>query len=147
MRPPSGAAATLGAVAGSEAGSSARRALSTNEASRPVARYSQGVAAAGLVFTAGQGAHDPATNELPEGIEAQTRRTLENVDAILRAGGASLASALKITVYLADRRDYAAMNAVYDEYMPDAPGVRTTVQAGLGKGMLVEIDAIALAKT
>lgn len=123
----------------------ARRALSTDQASSPVARYSQGIAAAGLVFTAGQGAHDPVTNELPDGIEAQTQRTLDNVEAILRAGGASLASALKITVYLADRQDYAAMNAAYNEYMPDAPGVRTTVQAGLGRGMLVEIDAIALA--
>ena len=123
-----------------------RRALSTAGASKPVARYSQGIAAGGLVFSAGQGAHDPVTGELPEGIEAQTRRTLENVDAILRSGGASLASALKITVYLAERRDYAAMNTVYDTYMPDAPAVRTTVQAGLGQGMLVEIDAIALAE-
>lgn len=103
------------------------------------------MAAAGLVFTAGQGAHDPDTGALPEGIEAQTTRTLENVDAILRAGGASLASALKVTVYLADRQDYAAMNAVYDQHMPAAPAVRTTVQAGLGTGMLIEIDAIALA--
>jgi reactive intermediate/imine deaminase len=123
-----------------------RRALSTNDASRPAARYSQGIAAAGLVFTAGQGAHDPVTNALPEGIEAQTRCTLENVDAILRAGGASLASSLKLTVYLAEREDYAAMNAAYDTYMPDAPAVRTTVQAGLGQGMLIEIDAIALAE-
>ena len=68
------------------------------------------------------------------------------MDAILRAGGASLASALKITIFLADRQDYAAMNAAYDTYMPDTPAVRTTVQAGLGKGMLVEIDAIALAE-
>jgi 2-iminobutanoate/2-iminopropanoate deaminase len=122
-----------------------RRALSTTSAPGPVARYSQGISAAGFVFTAGQGAHDPVTGELPEGIEAQTRSTLANVEAILRAGGSSLASALKITVYLADRQDYAAMNATYDEYMPDEPPVRTTVQAGLGRGMLVEIDAIALA--
>ena len=133
-------------MAGANADPRARRGLSTKDASKPVARYSQGIAAAGLVFTAGQGAHDPVTNVLPDGIEAQTRRTLENVDAILRAGGASLASALKITIYLADRQDYAAMNAVYDTYMPAAPAVRTTVQAGLGKGMLVEIDAIALAE-
>jgi 2-iminobutanoate/2-iminopropanoate deaminase len=123
----------------------ARRALATDDASKPVARYSQGIAAAGLVFTAGQGAHDPDTGALPDGIEAQTTRTLENIDAILRAGGASLASALKITVYLADRKDYAAMNAAYNEYMPAVPAVRTTVQAGLGRGMLIEIDAIALA--
>ena len=135
-------------MAGEDADPRTRRKLSTKDASEPVARYSQGIAAAGFVFTAGQGAHDPVTNELPNGIEAQTRRTLENVDAILRAGGASLASALKITVYLADRQDYAAMNAVYDTYMPDAPApaVRTTVQAGLGTGMLVEIDAIAIAE-
>ena len=80
----------------------------------------------------------------PEFVEAIIVK--ENVDAILRAGGASLASALKITVFLADRQDYAAMNAVYDTYMPDSPAVRTTVQAGLGRGMLVEIDAIALAE-
>lgn len=132
-------------MAGAEADSTGRRALSTGAASPPVARYSQGIAAAGLVFTAGQGAHDPVTGELPDGIEAQTKRTLENVDAILRAGGASLASALKLTVYLADRADYAAMNAAYDDCMPDVPAVRTTVQAGLGRGMLIEIDAIALA--
>lgn len=123
----------------------ARRAVSTDRAPQPVARYSQGIAAAGLVFTAGQGAHDPVTGALPDGIEAQTRRTLENVDAILRAGGASLASALKLTVYLADREDYAAMNVAFDDCMPEVPAVRTTVQAGLGRGMLVEIDAIALA--
>ncbi|MHB1244122.1 MAG: RidA family protein [Gaiellaceae bacterium] len=132
-------------MAGAEADSTGRRALSTADASPPVARYSQGIAAAGLVFTAGQGAHDPVTGELPDGIAAQTRRTLENVDAILRTGGASLASALKLTVYLADRADYAAMNAAYDDCMPDVPAVRTTVQAGLGRGMLIEIDAIALA--
>lgn len=123
----------------------AREQITTDGASRPVAKYSQGIAAAGLVFTAGQGAHDPVTGELPDGIEAQTRATLANVDAILRAGGSSLANALKLQVYLADRADYQAMNAVYDELMPDPPPVRTTVQAGLGKGMLVEIDAIALA--
>lgn len=122
-----------------------REQITTGEASRPVAKYSQGIAAAGLVFTAGQGAHDPVTGKLPEGIEAQTRRTLENVDAILQAGGASLATALKVQVFIADRADYAAMNGVYDEYMSDPPPVRTTVQAGLGKGMLVEIDVIALA--
>lgn len=123
----------------------ARRALSTEHASQPVARYSQGISAAGLVFTAGQGAHDPETGALPDGIEAQTTRTLENVDAILRAGGASLATAVKITVYLADRQDYAAMNEAYGRHMPATPAARTTVQAGLGRGMLIEIDAIALA--
>ena len=124
-----------------------RTAYSTPDASKPAAAYSQGVRAAGLVFTAGQGGHHPETGELPEGIEAQTRQALENVQAILRAGSSSLASALKVTIFIADRADYAAMNAVYAEYMPGDPGVRTTVQAGLGKGMLVEIDVIALAES
>ena len=122
-----------------------RIAFSTPAASKPAAAYSVGVRAAGLVFTAGQGGHHPETGELADGIEAQTRQALENVDAILRAGNSSLASALKVSVFIADRADYAAMNAVYAEYMPDDPAVRTTVQAGLGKGMLVEIDAIGLA--
>ena len=128
------------------ASDSTRTAYSTPEASKPAAAYSQGMRAAGLVFTAGQGGHDPETGELPDGIEAQTRRALDNVEAILRAGNSSLADALKVSVFLADRADYAAMNAVYAEYMPEDPGVRTTVQAGLGKGMLVEIDVIALAR-
>ena len=124
-----------------------RQAFTTAAAPAPVAAYSTGMVGAGLVFTAGQGGFDPATGALAEGIEAQTRQTLENVQAILRAGGSSLASALKVSVFIADRADYAAMNAVYREYMPDDPPVRTTVQAGLGKGMLVEIDVIAVAES
>jgi 2-iminobutanoate/2-iminopropanoate deaminase len=123
-----------------------RRAYSTNKAPKPVAAYSVGMEAAGLVFTAGQGGHDPETGELPDGIAAQTRQALENVDAILRAANSSLASAVKVSIFLADRADYAAMNEVYREYMPDDPPVRTTVQAGLGVRMLVEIDAIAVAE-
>ncbi len=132
-------------MSGAGADGDGRRRLSTAAAPPPVARYSQGIAAGGLVFTAGQGAHDPTTGELPDGIEEQTRRTLENVEAILREGGATLATAVKLTVYLADRQDYAAMNAAFDELMPHLPPVRTTVQAGLGPGMLVEIGAIAVA--
>jgi 2-iminobutanoate/2-iminopropanoate deaminase len=121
-----------------------RKAFSTTGAPKPVAAYSVGMEAAGLVFTAGQGGHHPKTGELPDGIAAQTRQALENVEAILRAGNSSLASAVKISIFLADRADYAAMNEAYREYMPDDPPVRTTVQAGLGGGMLVEIDAIAV---
>ena len=124
-----------------------RQAFTTAAAPAQVAAYSTGMVGAGLVFTAGQGGHHPETGELPEGIEAQTRQALENVQAILRAGSSSLASALKVTIFIADRADYAAMNAVYREYMPDDPPVRTTVQAGLGKGMLVEIDVIAVAES
>ena len=124
-----------------------RRAFTTDEASPPVAAYSQGIAGAGLVFTAGQGGHDPVTGELPEGIDAQTRRALQNVEAILRVGGSSFASALKISVFIADRADYAAMNAVYaGEFLPGERPERTCVGVtALAKGALVEIDCIAWA--
>jgi 2-iminobutanoate/2-iminopropanoate deaminase len=121
-----------------------RERITSDAAPGPAARYSQGIAAAGFVFTAGQGAHDPVTGELPDGIEAQTRATLANVEAILRAGGSSLADAVKAQVFLADRADYHGLNAVWDELMPEPPPVRTTVVAGLGAGMLVEIDVVAV---
>ena len=121
------------------------RVITTEEAPSPVARYSQGILGAGLLFTAGQGGFDPDTGELIQGIGEQTRRTLENIDAVLRAGGSSFASALKVTIFLQDLGDFEAMNEVYSQYVSDSPLCRTTVQAVLGAGMLIEIDASALA--
>lgn len=119
-------------------------AFDTNEAPRPVGPYSQGIVAGGFVFVAGQGAADPVTGELAEGIEAQTERVLRNVEAILAAAGSSLAHAVKISVFLADLSDFPAMNAVYKRLVPEPRPVRTTVAAGLTPGLLVEIDAVAV---
>ena len=80
------------------------------------------------------------------GIEAQTRRSLANLAAVLEAGGASLASIAKTTVFLKDMNDFAAMNAVYAEHFPDAPAARSTVEvARLPRDALVEVEAIAVA--
>jgi 2-iminobutanoate/2-iminopropanoate deaminase len=78
------------------------------------------------------------------GIEAQTERVLSNLEAVLTAGGATLRSVVKATVYLVDMGDFPAMNAVYRKYFPEVPPARATVQIGkLAAGACVEIDAIA----
>lgn len=121
-----------------------RRVISTNLAAAAVGPYSQGVGLGGLLFASGQLPIDPATGSFPEGIEAQTHASLRNLKAVLEAGGASLASVVKTTVFLADMEEFAAMNAVYAQYFPDAPPARSTVQvARLPRDARVEVEAIA----
>jgi 2-iminobutanoate/2-iminopropanoate deaminase len=100
----------------------------------------------GLIFTSGQIAIDPATGDLVEGgIEAQTERVFLNLRAVLEAAGSSLNQVVKTTVFLQDMKDFAAMNEIYGKYLGTDSPARTTVQvAGLPKGSLVEIEAIAL---
>ena len=122
--------------------------ISTQSAPNAVGPYSQAIRSGNLVFTAGQAALDPRTQQLIEGgITEQTRRTLENLKAILEAAGTSLSRVVKANVYLKDLKDFAAMNATYAEYMApqgvNAPA-RTTIEAArLPKDALVEIDVIA----
>jgi 2-iminobutanoate/2-iminopropanoate deaminase len=119
--------------------------IETPQAPAAIGPYSQGIAAGGWVFTAGQIGLDPATGELAEGLEAQARRALANIEAILRAGGCSWRDVVKTTVYLADMGDFAAFNAVYAQVVLEPYPARATVQAaGLPKGARIEIDAIAL---
>ena len=122
--------------------------IHTNQAPKAIGPYSQAVLVNGLLFTAGQVALDPETGQLVEGgIEAQTRRVLDNLSAVLTAGGASLASVVKTTVFMQDLGEFAAMNAVYSEYFTDNPPARSTVQvAGLPRGAQVEIECVAVAK-
>jgi len=123
---------------------SSRSVISTNLAAAAVGPYSQGVGLGGLVFASGQLPIDPATGSFPEGIEAQTHASLRNLKAVLEAGGASLASVVKTTVFLADMDEFAAMNAVYAQYFPDAPPARSTVQvARLPRDARVEVEAVA----
>jgi 2-iminobutanoate/2-iminopropanoate deaminase len=119
--------------------------IRSDRAPAPVAAYSQAIRAGDFLFLSGQIALDPATGErVPGGIEAETRRVLDNLSAVLEAGGASLADVVKVTVYLADMLDFAAFNAVYVSYFPDQPPARATVAVGgLPRGVCVEIDAIA----
>lgn len=125
--------------------SDAARAVATDDAPRAIGPYSQGIALGELVFTAGQIGLDPATGQLVGGgVEPETRRALANLGAVLTAGGASLASVVKTTVFLADMADFAAMNAVYAEHFDVPYPARSTVAVrALPLGARFEIEAIA----
>jgi 2-iminobutanoate/2-iminopropanoate deaminase len=124
-----------------------REVIATAEAPAAIGPYSQAIRAAGLIFTSGQVAIDPATQQAVAGdVAAQTDRVLRNLDAILRTAGSSLGKVVRCTVFLKNMGDFAAMNEVYGKYFKEAPPARSTVEvARLPKDVLVEIDAIALA--
>ncbi len=124
-----------------------RDVIATQQAPKAIGPYSQAIRAAGLVFTSGQVALDPATQQVIAGdISAQTDRVLKNLSAVLQAAGTSLDKALRCTVFLKNMADFTAMNEVYGRYFGQAPPARTTVEAArLPKDVLVEIDVIALA--
>ena len=124
-----------------------RDVIATDQAPKAIGPYSQAIRAAGLVFTSGQVAIDPATQQVIAGdIAAQTDRVLKNLSAVLQAAGSSLDKALRCTVFLKNMGDFAAMNEVYGRYFGQAPPARTTVEAArLPKDVLVEIDVVALA--
>ena len=122
------------------------KSISTSNAPAAIGPYSQAVDnGAGLVFLSGQLPLDPATGAFPEGgIQAQTRQSLRNVQAILEAAGLSLANVVKTTVFLADMGDFAAMNEVYASFFAEPFPARSAVAAkALPKGALVEIECIA----
>lgn len=119
--------------------------IATNNAPAAVGPYSQGMRVGDMVYTAGQGALDPATGKRVEGgVAAETEQVLTNIEAILEAAGTSMANVVKTTVFLTDMADFAAMNEVYGRRFADPPPARTTVAvAALPLGILVEIEAVA----
>jgi 2-iminobutanoate/2-iminopropanoate deaminase len=121
-----------------------KRIIKTDQAPRAIGPYSQAVAAGDFLFTAGQIAIAPDTNELIRNdIREQSRQVLENLKAIIEAAGADLASVVRTTVYLTSSEDFTSMNEVYAGYFKDDPPARTTIfVSALPKGALVEIDAI-----
>jgi 2-iminobutanoate/2-iminopropanoate deaminase len=121
--------------------------ISTDRGPKALGPYSQAVRANGFIFISGQGAIDPATGQLVEGgIAQQAARTLDNLKAIVEAAGSSLDHAVKVTVFLKDMNEFAAMNEVYARYFPQNRPARTTVEvARLPRDLRVEIDLIALA--
>ena len=120
--------------------------IQTDHAPAPIGPYSQGIAAGDFVFCSGQAAVDPAAGKLIEGdVAAQTRRTLDNLKAVLEQGGSDLAHVVKTTVFLADMADFRAMNEVYAAYFTGTPPARSTVAVkALPLGALVEIEALAI---
>ncbi|HKW40682.1 MAG TPA: Rid family detoxifying hydrolase [Gemmatimonadales bacterium] len=122
-----------------------RNAVVAEQAPKPMGPYSQGVIEGGLVFVAGQGSINPVTGTRELGdVQSETKRTLENVRAILNAAGSSLDHVVKCNVYLRDINDFAAMNEVYETFFVAPFPARTTIQAGaLPGGIAVEIECIA----
>jgi len=123
-----------------------RTVISTPDAPKAIGPYSQAIKANGFVFVSGQVAIDPATQQVIAGdAAAQTERIMQNLSAILKAGGAGLENVVRSTVFLKNMGDFAAMNEVYGKYFTSAPPARSTVEvARLPKDVLVEIDVIAL---
>ena len=118
--------------------------LSTNKAPAAIGPYSQGIAAGSFVFVSGQLPICAATGEMPEDIKAQAEMSLLNVKAVLEAAGSSLDKVVKTTCFLADMGDFAAFNEVYARYFTSKPARSCVAVRELPKGVLCEIEAIAL---
>ncbi|MDX6805821.1 Rid family detoxifying hydrolase [Terrihabitans rhizophilus] len=124
---------------------SPRQIIATEAAPKAAGPYSQAIAGNGLVFVSGQLPMD-LYGAVPDGIEAQTRQSLANVVAVLKAAGAGPESVVKTTVFLKDMNDFATMNGIYAETFGQSLPARSTIEvARLPRDVLVEIECIALA--
>jgi 2-iminobutanoate/2-iminopropanoate deaminase len=123
-----------------------RKKVYTKKGAKPAGPYSQGLVARGkLVYVSGQGPADPQTGVYVEGgIKEQAAQVFKNIQVILEEAGTSWANALKVSVFLADLKDFSGMNEVYQTFLTEPYPCRTTVQVGLPAGMLLEVDCIAL---
>ena len=122
-----------------------KTAVSSPAAPKAVGPYSQAIRAGDLLFVAGQIPLDPATGNLVDGdVIVQGRRVLDNIGAVLKAGGLTFADVVRTTVFLADMSDLAAMNRVYGSYFTEPYPARATVEvARLPRDVRIEIEAIA----
>ena len=119
--------------------------ISTDKAPAAIGPYSQGVEIYnGMVFTSGQIPVDPADGTIPEGIAAQAERSCQNVGAVLEAAGIGFRNVVKTTCFLADMADFAEFNAVYEKYFVSKPARSCVAAKALPKGVLCEIEAIAV---
>ncbi len=128
-----------------------RSIIYTKNAPEPVGAYNQAVTldAGKLIFTSGQIAINPDTNEMvTDDIDKEIRQVLDNLKAVLEAGGSDLNNIIKTTVFLKDLNDFAKLNEIYNEYFPENPPARSAVQVSkLPKDVNVEIEAIAIVKS
>ena len=118
--------------------------ISTDKAPAAIGPYSQAMVINNMVFTSGQIPVDPATGDIPEGIEAQTNQALTNVKNLLEATGTSIDNVVKTTVFIQNMSDFSVVNEIYQGYFSEPYPARSCVEvAKLPKGVLVEVEAIA----
>jgi 2-iminobutanoate/2-iminopropanoate deaminase len=119
--------------------------VNTDKAPRAIGPYSQAVIAGDLIFTSGQIALDPKTQQMVQGdIRAQTERVMDNLAAVLDAAGVGFEHVVKTNIFVVDLGDFATVNEVYGKRFPRSPPARSTVQvAALPKAARVEIEMIA----
>ena len=124
-----------------------KKIISTPEAPAAVGPYSQAVRVGSTIYCAGQIPLDPKSGQIVSGgIDAQTRRVLDNITAVLKAEGLTFENIVKTTIFLTDLGDFQTVNEVYGSYFKQAPPARSTVQvSALPKGARIEIEAIAMA--
>jgi len=120
---------------------SERTPIRAEGAPAPTGPYSQAIKSGGFLFLAGQGPFRPDGSKVDGPFEDQARQTLQNLQSVAAAAGASLADAVRVGVYLRDMSNFAAMNKVYAEYFRDPMPARTTIQSDL-PGFEIEVDAV-----
>ena len=121
-----------------------KKVIATTNAPGAIGPYSQAWAVGDFVFASGQIPVNPATGEIPEGIAAQTEQSCKNVAAIMEAAGVTMENVVKTTCFLADIGDFTAFNEVYAKYFTSKPARSCVAVKDLPKGVLCEVEAIAV---
>lgn len=120
--------------------------IETKNAPGAIGPYSQGFILDGMVYTSGQIPVNPETGEIKNSIEEQTTQSCENIKAILEAAGSELSKVFKTTCFLADMKDFSTFNKIYAEYFISKPARSCVAVKELPRGVLCEIEAIAVLK-
>ena len=122
-----------------------KKVISTTNAPAAIGPYSQAIEANGFVFASGQIPVNPATGEVPEGIEAQAEQVMKNMKNLLEAAGTSIDNVVKTTVFIQSMDDFGTINGIYSKYFEkDCPARSSVEVAKLPKGVLLEMEAIAV---
>lgn len=120
------------------------REIKTANAPAAIGPYSQAIVSGNMLYTSGQIPINPATGEIPEGVEAQARQALTNVKNLIEASGASIDNVVKTSVFIKDMNDFAEINEIYAEFFTEPYPARSCVEvARLPKDVLLEIETIA----
>lgn len=121
-----------------------KKVISTDKAPAAIGPYSQAIEVNGMVFTSGVIPVDPATGQIPEGVEAQAQQAFSNMSALLEASGSDMSKVIKTTVFIKEMNDFAKINEIYAEYFAQPYPSRSCVEvARLPKDVLLEVEAIA----